>query len=303
METLIKTDLLDPVRTCDLCGSDQAWPISDETCFEGDGLKGKSISGVRTVVCQHCGLVYFQNGWRAEKLRDFYQNDFTRVLKRSYHGKPSAAYIADKDRSAQMRLAFLEPFIQKPLRVLDVRCEAGSALHQLAQRGHDVQGVELFPTTRQVCLDRGLTVAPFCFSDFQIPFTAPFDLILSREFLTHSRSATANLEYLLGLLNVGGYLYVEEPELRGHLKGPLANRLIVVHYQHLQYADLMAYGQKFGLQTAKWAFVWSKKIHRVLYQKTARTELRPVPTNSLHAQLTYRLLQTWRIKDRIMKLR
>jgi 2-polyprenyl-3-methyl-5-hydroxy-6-metoxy-1,4-benzoquinol methylase len=130
-----------------------------------------------------------------------------------------------------------------------------------------------------------------------IPFDGTFDLILSRELLSHSRSPSWTLHYLLERLNPGGYLYLEEPELLGHLRGPLANRLIVVHYQHLIGADLRAYAQKLGLRWIKWGFVWSKKVHRVLLQKTATAvgSFRPQP---LTAQARYQLLRAWALKDR-----
>ncbi|GAG14994.1 unnamed protein product, partial [marine sediment metagenome] len=121
------------VRHCALCGSEE-----HRLRFRDDPFS--------VLECRRCGLVYVTPRLRPEVLPRVYGADYWQSENPSWRGYADYACEAPLYlKTFERRARFVERFVSKRGRALDVGCAAGFFMQVMHQRGWEVDGVELSP--------------------------------------------------------------------------------------------------------------------------------------------------------------
>lgn len=178
------------VTECPVCGAPERerWMVS---------------LGFELVRCQACGHKY-----AAEVLSEA-------ALAGDYYDEPDADIAARSLSAKRERLNEYAPLIAeilpKPMRVLDVGCNAGELLGLFQEAGWSVAGVEVSPGP--AAFARSRLSAPIWQGDAEtaIPEGETFDLITMTHVLEHMTRPGRLLDRLRRALSPGGALLIEVP--------------------------------------------------------------------------------------------
>jgi SAM-dependent methyltransferase len=112
--------------------------------------------------------------------------------------------------------------VPPPATLLDIGCGAGDFMAVAKGFGYEVEGVDISPTSAEICRSRGLmaVAADFLTHDFG----KRFDLIVMWDVIAHLRDPAAFLERIHSLLTGRGILLMKTPTF-GDLSVNLSNRL------------------------------------------------------------------------------
>jgi 2-polyprenyl-3-methyl-5-hydroxy-6-metoxy-1,4-benzoquinol methylase len=166
--------------------------------------------------CAECSIVFVHPMMDESEERSFYEADFAGYMK--HRGAPGqtdpAANFEANEGEGLRRLANLEPFLRPGMRVLELGSATGFLLDAVAHRGAaSVTGVEPGSDYRAYANERGIrTVA-----DLAEVENERFDLILAYYVVEHLRDPISSLSRLSGLLDPGGLLAVEVPNVEDAL--------------------------------------------------------------------------------------
>jgi 2-polyprenyl-3-methyl-5-hydroxy-6-metoxy-1,4-benzoquinol methylase len=222
MNTLSATpdlDLASPSRKtyqltrCNLCGgSDQEHYASlrDEAC----GTPGE-FDYVR---CLGCGLVFQNPRLPLEDVLTRYPADYVtngmriNVPGRDWSGRFFEKMVLRGETQRVDEIAKRHP-IDQGTRMLDIGCGNATFLYAARQsRGADVTGVEVSEECCRYARERlGLELMGVPFEDAE--FDAPFDVVTMWHYLEHEYDALAALARCRLLLNDGGLLVVQVPNV------------------------------------------------------------------------------------------
>ena len=194
---------------CPLCGA------RDATAFAtaNDDLTGKP-GDFTFVRCRTCRLTYQNPRIRLEHIGIYYDEDYIAHRRKTQWGWLTPFYRRAMDKLDYRKLALIKHYmdISPQCRILDVGCGAGSFL-ALARRHHgaSVDGLDFkdlsdLPWMHDVCFHRGLFYEK-SFSGHR------FDLITMWHFLEHDYEPLRSLRHAAKLLDEGGLLIVEVPNL------------------------------------------------------------------------------------------
>jgi SAM-dependent methyltransferase len=120
------------INRCQICGSDRA-----STRFEDPPYK--------VVRCDDCSMVWVTPRFDDEALRavygeDYWQSDSPKTKGYSDYAKDADLYLKTFRRRHRLVRRYLP---QGKARILDVGCAAGYFLRVMAEKGHEVRGVEV----------------------------------------------------------------------------------------------------------------------------------------------------------------
>lgn len=194
------------IRSCDLCGSSQAAPVL--TCERLDGP---------LVCCQQCGLMYV-----GERRQDFTfaTTDLEKSRALATHVQSlnlvqatvEAAEGPWREKLFADRLRRLQRFVTHG-RLLEIGCATGEFLQLAAQAGFQVTGVEPDPQTSALARDRyRLDVTTGTLLEAAYPANQ-FDVVVMLHVLEHLDSPRQTLQEVHRLLNPGGILLIETPNI------------------------------------------------------------------------------------------
>ena len=123
------------------------------------------------------------------------------------------------------------------MRILDIGCGAGSVGSELANRGHEVCGLDIMAKAVDRAKDRGINADIYDVNNLPLPFKdSSFDCILALDILEHVFAPLSLLREMRRLLSRDGYSIIVLPlhfDLRQRLR-ILAGEGIVL-YEHLSY--------------------------------------------------------------------
>jgi SAM-dependent methyltransferase len=98
-----------------------------------------------------------------------------------------------------------------PRRVCDLGCGCGMMLHDFAQRGYQVTGLDASAKGVSYCAARGLTVIQGILPDDAAKISGPFDVMTILDVLEHIPDDRAALAAAAGLVAPGGVLVLTVP--------------------------------------------------------------------------------------------
>ncbi|WP_202978218.1 class I SAM-dependent methyltransferase [Mariprofundus erugo] len=223
---------------CDLCGGSDFVEISDRD------RKGEEL---HTGVCQSCGLVAHMPVPSEAEVAEYYAEHY----RRDYHGEqtPSSRRIMRAWRNGERILTVLFPYLGKGARVFEVGAGIGCTVKAFEFQGFAASGIE--PNKDFNAFTRGQLYASVDnLNLYDLPVEPTYDAVLLIHVIEHFCSPTKALNHIHGLLNQGGYFYVECP----NLAAPFATFNRLFHYAHIYNftpATLVALAKKCGFELVK----------------------------------------------------
>jgi SAM-dependent methyltransferase len=204
---------MQPVETCDLCGSNDLQEVADA----GSGR-------CRTVMCRNCGLFFASPSLAREVLEAFYDDEFEGDAGTNARagGGIEARKIRQEDRIAR---DWAVPLIEAHMtvegtKVLDIRCRSGCLAEALSQKGAIVTAIDPLEPNAEHARSRG-TIAEVRFVPILDFFRledcgfAGFDAVtaLTIHTLGHLPSPRAFLDGVRQVLKPGGLLFLDEKDI------------------------------------------------------------------------------------------
>lgn len=254
-------------------------PVADVPCpLCSEGVRRRIVDTVwdapesSVYQCSACEIVFIDPIMTVEEEEAFYKAEFAGYMKqRGGAGETQAAEHFQKNRGeAERRLANLQPYLNRNMRVLEVGSSTGFLLHALAPYVTAVTGVEPGQAYANYANQLGIQIYP----SLQAVIGQHFDLILGYYVLEHLRNPVEYLRQLRELLNPGGYLVLEVPNVDDAL----------VRFYQLESFDRF-YWQKahyfnYSHKTLKWVLTKAK------FQAETIPEHRYDISNHIHWLLT-----------------
>jgi len=205
------------IAACDLCG---------EVDFETVGERDRKGNEFRTVVCKTCGLVSHASIPSDQELADYYRRQY----RKEYHDEytPSAYRFLREWKRGRRRFELLQPFLDSSERVFEIGSGIGCNLKPFELAGFNVAGIEPGEGFRKFAREKlRLQVDGYVLAE--VPREPRHDLVLLIHVLEHFSSPTAALRHIHSILNPGGRLYVEVP----NLGAPHAAPGKLFHFAHI----------------------------------------------------------------------
>ena len=213
---------------CDLCQSRK------------HNILYRSVVGYRVnrkfdlVRCQSCGLVATSPKLSAREVKEYYNSQEVAIS-----GAGGDVYIQEykknrakvwEDLGYQKRLEEIKVASPKARSLLDVGCGAGIFLDYARSRGMDVYGLEISDWGYQTAMkELKLKVYKSILSEFNFREIPRVDVITMYDVLEHTASPRKELKAAYELLNSGGLLIVNLPNINSfisRLNGKYWNKLI-----------------------------------------------------------------------------
>ncbi|MBN1974461.1 MAG: class I SAM-dependent methyltransferase [Sedimentisphaerales bacterium] len=189
--------------SCCLCGNNEY-----KLLFKGqDRLHGKS-GLFEYVICNRCGLIYMNPQINADKLSDYYPNDYA-----PHHSKKGKSSQSNK----KMRKKNLLPenilsSLNEKTKILDVGCGNGKFLDEVKKMTNaQVYGLDFSQTAIETAKSMyGLDIVPGVIT--KAPFErSTFDLITAWQYLEHVPNPLEVLEKFQQLLKPNGICILSIP--------------------------------------------------------------------------------------------
>jgi 2-polyprenyl-3-methyl-5-hydroxy-6-metoxy-1,4-benzoquinol methylase len=183
---------------CAICGGEDFEVIATKDRYEIDN---------RVVICRDCGLIQTNPRMTAKSYREFYQRDYRQLYTWKQTIDEHFEHMAHR---AERILNFVNQHTKlTPGKVLDVGCSSGGMLHTFKQSGYDVTGVDYDKSRVEYGTAKGLNIITGDVYDID----GKFDLIIYSHTLEHILDLKGELRQVAQLLNSGGYLFVDLPNM------------------------------------------------------------------------------------------
>lgn len=205
------------ITACDLCGGASFQTIGE---FDRNGNR------LQTVVCRDCGLVSHASIPSDQELAEYYRYRYRQEYNNEY--TPSAFRFLREWKRGRRRFERLEPFLNPSDAVFEVGAGMGCNLKHFELAGFDVSGIEPGDGFRHFACEQLHMKIDGRILD-ELPQMARYDFVLLVHVLEHFTSPTRALRHIRGILNPGGRLYVEVP----NLEAPHAAPGKLFHYAHI----------------------------------------------------------------------
>jgi SAM-dependent methyltransferase len=195
-------------------------PVADVPCpFGHAGVRRRIVDtvweadGAAEYQCSECGIVFLHPIMAPEEEREFYGAKFTQ-----YMAARGQAGGADPEQSfekwkpeGERRRALLEPWLRPEMSVLEIGSATGFLLEAIrGQVGDELVGIEPGEDFRGFSRSRlGIEAYP----DRGAVADRRFDLLLAYYVVEHLRDPVAELSQWRELLNPGGRLAIEVPNV------------------------------------------------------------------------------------------
>ena len=232
-------------RQCSICDNRQVERIYKRT-FErvSDGLVG----GYDVVACRCCGFCFADNVPSQTEL-DIYYEKQSKYEHDHRNGQQSEFDMRRRPFTVGMISAWLP---DRSSKILDVGCASGDLLTELKKQGYkEVRGVDPSPSCAKMAkelYDIDVVTAPISRVSCDL---GQFDLVILAAVLEHIRDLDATLINVRGLLNPGGCVLVEVPDMtRCSLINDAAfQEFSVEHINYFSPVSLQNLWSKHGFQT------------------------------------------------------
>jgi 2-polyprenyl-3-methyl-5-hydroxy-6-metoxy-1,4-benzoquinol methylase len=246
---------------CDLCEGEKVEELSQ---------KDRDGSYLRTVICQHCGLVYSDPRPTSEELREYYEKLYRLDYKSSFQPKPKHIFRAGK--VAVNRFRKILPNLQPKCRILDVGAGGGEVVYVLRAMGYEARGIEPNEGYAQFASTvLGLPIEHAFYLNAHIEVSS-LDFITMFHVVEHFESPYKALCYVRKWLRPDGRLFVEVPNIEARCQSP-SNTFHRAHIYNFSPATLRMLGRKAGYEVLSTSVSTDGGNISVLLQKSEN----PIP--------------------------
>lgn len=164
--------------------------------------------------CSDCQMIYLSPPFDEANEKEFYGKEFEKFMaKRAGQDMDWTGpekHFQSNQREVQRRLPFLEPYLKKGQRVLEVGCSSGFMLSALKEKGLDVYGLD--PSGGFVDYVRSKQIPVYhSLNELESEANCNFDLIIHYYVFEHIRRPVQFLNEYMPLLNDGGKMIFEVP--------------------------------------------------------------------------------------------
>jgi 2-polyprenyl-3-methyl-5-hydroxy-6-metoxy-1,4-benzoquinol methylase len=232
----VQQNLLEAVRTCDLCGNDK---------FKLEFV----IDGCSLLKCSGCGLVFTSPRYGKQHLLSVYRSEY-------YESAPG--YLSAQLQQPPEDLCRLAASLRKLLahtngtgtpRSLDVGCGAGTAVAAFAKAGWDAVGIDLSERAVRAGRDLGLNLHSMDLTGVE---PCSFNVVTAFHVLEHVSSPRTFLNQCTACLMPQGVLVIEVPNYGSHnsrsLREHWPNLYPRLHLYQFAAATLKAYLAELNLE-------------------------------------------------------
>lgn len=225
-----------PVKKCEICHGDH---------FSQVGIKDREGRGLRTVICQDCGLVFSDPRPISQEIDDFYRETYRVVYKQAWQPRLKHTYRAGK--VAQERLEYLMPLLAPDRAICDFGSGGGELVFILRELGYDASGIE--PNTGYAEYSRDILGIPVQIGGFASARVeqGSLDLVTLFHVAEHLEHPVHALRTIAGWLREGGRLLVEVPNVESRCIWP-SSRFHQAHLYNFNTATLAQAGRCAGLR-------------------------------------------------------
>lgn len=174
------------------------------------GMPNALIEGYDVVACNHCGFCF------AEDLPSQGSFDAYYELQSKYEDESRPVTLTEFDlRSRPFSVSVISTWLlDKSARILDVGCAAGALLGELKKQGYtNVQGLDPSPACGRTAKALfGIEVRAGTISNIP-PDIGTYDLVIFGSVLEHILDLQGAIQAVQKLLNPGGCVYIEVPDM------------------------------------------------------------------------------------------
>ena len=195
------------------CSCPLGCPPSDEAVLTGrDRLHG--LPGDFTVVrCRQCGLMRTNPRPTAETIGFYYPEDYGPYVVTTVSLEKDSRFRALKDEARRLLRLNVNALPSLPVgRMLEIGCASGAFLHEMAQKGWDVQGIEFSKTPADRSRKLGYSVYEGQIETAPAP-SQPFDLVVGWMVLEHMHKPVEALRKVHAWTRPGGWLALSVPNI------------------------------------------------------------------------------------------
>ena len=164
--------------------------------------------------CDACKVIYQFPSLSEEEETLFYKKEFekymeTRTGQDKDWSSPEKHFLSNQ-KERERRMSFLESYLLKGQKVLEIGCSSGFMLSALKDKGMDVYGLDPSEGFIEFVKSKGIQVYK-TFKDLKKNHDIKFDLIIHYYVLEHIRKPVEFLNQYMELLNVTGKMIFEVP--------------------------------------------------------------------------------------------
>lgn len=206
-------DMKTPVsEICPLCGEGRdRQRLVTTHIFGGDGR------GAAFFHCHSCDVRYQNPRLSPDEEKKFYEQEFEAFMEqRSGVGggwDSAEKHILSNEPNRRRRMLHLKPFLRPGAKILEVGCSSGFMLNPLLQEGYACVGVEPSGKFSKYLRQKGISVFNSMKDLAESGTWAPFGIIMHFFVLEHIVEPLPFLQQQLGLLEPGGTLFFEIPNV------------------------------------------------------------------------------------------
>ena len=220
----------------------------------------KTFKPIRIACCQTCGTVQIAQMPTDDELSEFYSTAYREEYKNISQPKPKHIYRAGK--MAAERLQKIKPFVQKGSSLLDVGAGGGEFTYLAMTSGLKASGID--PNIGYLEFGRDEYHVPLEVKELSaISQKQKFNTITLFHVLEHLAQPRDVIEKVYEIMNDGGHLVVEVPNLESKKTSPM-NHFFAAHlayYTSLSLTAILAeYFEIKLLENSEVLFVVGKKL-------------------------------------------
>jgi SAM-dependent methyltransferase len=185
-------------------------------CGSPDYSMYDSVDEWRIVKCNRCGFCFTNPRPTVESLPSFYDLDYfkdTDVTRFGFFNEDNSANLG-QDIGYHHRIADIESCVYKRGSLLEVGAAVGGFLSVMSRRGWKVNGVEVSREAVEIAWkNEGINI--FCGKLEEFETDETFDAVCMYHSLEHTPNPAYVIDRAHGLLNPGGIVVIEVPNLEG----------------------------------------------------------------------------------------
>jgi 2-polyprenyl-3-methyl-5-hydroxy-6-metoxy-1,4-benzoquinol methylase len=192
---------------CALCGKPSLTTVSS--------VDAKSHDPLNVAICNECGLVQQDPLCSEEELRHFYSHHYRTDYKKTY--TPQSKHIYRAGMTAIDRVNFLKANGIQGGKLLDVGAGGGEFVYISRAKGYDAIGIEPnigYSEFARAQYGVEIKTGEFC------EITGRYQIITMFHALEHMPHPIETFAMLWSLLNEGGYLFIEVPNIETNEASP-----------------------------------------------------------------------------------
>ncbi len=181
-------------------------------------IKGEFVYGgtsdQRFWKCDACQIIYLSPPLSEEEELSFYKKEFEKYMEKRTSGdkdwsSPERHFISNQGE-VERRMPFLEPYLRKGQKILEIGCSSGFMLSALRDKGVDVYGLDPSEGFIEYVKSRGMPVYQ-TLEELKENHDLAFDVIIHYFVLEHIGKPVEFIRQYMGLLNDTGEMIFEVP--------------------------------------------------------------------------------------------